>query len=131
MSATETLPHFLTVAEVAETLRVSPLTVRRHIAAGLPAYRVGGSLRVDADELSRWLEDRRPLAGDDHGAVHPRGAGALPRRGRTRRGTAIRSARGTKSGTRLTDLRHAEREKARACGLFLLPGLDSNQQPSG
>jgi len=50
----------LTVTETAERLRVSERTVRRLIASGvLPAVqrRRRGVIRVDADELQRWLHD--------------------------------------------------------------------------
>ncbi len=40
-------PHFMTVTEVAEVMRVSKMTVYRLIHAGeLPAIRVGKSFRV-------------------------------------------------------------------------------------
>ena len=46
----------LTVYQVAERLTVSPKTVRRLVERGdLPALRIGGSVRVDPDELCTWL----------------------------------------------------------------------------
>jgi excisionase family DNA binding protein len=46
----------MTVLETAERLRVSEKTVRRLASRNdLPTLRVGGSVRVDADELERWL----------------------------------------------------------------------------
>jgi excisionase family DNA binding protein len=53
--------HLLTVAETAERLRVSERTVRRLIEGGLlPAVRVSaGAIRIGADELDDWLEERR------------------------------------------------------------------------
>jgi excisionase family DNA binding protein len=46
----------MTVSETAERLRVSEKTVRRLANRNdLPTLRVGGSVRVDADELERWL----------------------------------------------------------------------------
>jgi excisionase family DNA binding protein len=46
----------MTVSETAERLRVSEKTVRRLASRNdLPTLRVGGSVRVDADELERWL----------------------------------------------------------------------------
>jgi excisionase family DNA binding protein len=46
----------LTVREAAARLRVSEKTVRRLIGAEiLPALRIGGSIRVDPDELQAWL----------------------------------------------------------------------------
>jgi len=46
----------LTVRETAEILRVSEITVRRHIASGtLQAVRIGRSVRVTQDSLDRVL----------------------------------------------------------------------------
>lgn len=48
--------QLLTVQEVAERLRVHPITVRRHIKAGrLLAVRVGRSVRVRATDLEAYL----------------------------------------------------------------------------
>ena len=50
----------MTVPQAAERLNVSEKTVRRLIEAEiLPALRVGGSIRVEADELNGWLGERR------------------------------------------------------------------------
>jgi hypothetical protein len=47
------IPELLTVAEVADALRMSPQTVKRQAGHGLPhAYRVGG----------RWMFDARDIA---------------------------------------------------------------------
>jgi excisionase family DNA binding protein len=49
--------QFLTVAEVADGMRVSKMTVYRLVHAGeLPAVRVGKSYRVPQDALDRYLE---------------------------------------------------------------------------
>ncbi|MDR0944703.1 MAG: helix-turn-helix domain-containing protein [Bifidobacteriaceae bacterium] len=49
-------PTFLTVAEVAETMRVSGMTVYRLIHSGeLRAVRVGRSFRVPSDALDEYL----------------------------------------------------------------------------
>ena len=46
----------LTVAEVADVLRVSDMTVYRLIKAGeLPALRVGKNYRIREDDLERYL----------------------------------------------------------------------------
>jgi len=46
----------LTVAEVAEVLRVSTMTVYRLIKAGeLPAFRVGKNYRIQESELEAFL----------------------------------------------------------------------------
>jgi excisionase family DNA binding protein len=54
----------LTVAEVAERLRVTEITVYRKIRNGqLPAHRLAGngrgSLRIAESELHDWLDDNR------------------------------------------------------------------------
>lgn len=49
--------RYLTVAEVAEVMRVSRMTVYRLVHAGeLPAVRVGRSFRVPQDALDAYLE---------------------------------------------------------------------------
>ena len=49
--------RYLTVAEVAETMRLSKMTVYRLVHAGeLPAVRVGRSYRVPQDALDAYLE---------------------------------------------------------------------------
>lgn len=49
--------RLLTVAEVAERLRVHPITVRRHIKSGrLQAVRVGRSVRVRASDVQALLK---------------------------------------------------------------------------
>lgn len=48
--------RFLTVAEVAETMRVSKMTVYRLVHSGeLPAVRVGRSFRVPREALDTYL----------------------------------------------------------------------------
>ncbi|GHG47062.1 hypothetical protein GCM10011331_07550 [Flavimobilis marinus] len=50
-------PRFLTVAEVADEMRVSRMTVYRLVHAGeLPAIRVGKSFRVPDEALRQYLE---------------------------------------------------------------------------
>ncbi|HUY59071.1 MAG TPA: helix-turn-helix domain-containing protein [Solirubrobacteraceae bacterium] len=63
---------FLTVAEVAELLRLNQQTVRNWIDAGsLPALRVGRRVRIKRSDLDRILEDgyrgTPPLATDTSG----------------------------------------------------------------
>jgi len=56
--------RYLTVAEVAATLRVSNMTVYRLISAGrLPAVRVGRSYRLRQDDLDRYLATGYTRAG--------------------------------------------------------------------
>lgn len=48
--------RYLTVAEVADVMRVSRMTVYRLVHAGeLPALRVGRSFRVPEDALAAYL----------------------------------------------------------------------------
>ncbi len=61
MLSTDETPHMLTVAELAQRLRISRPTAYRLIGSGrLRAYRVGpsdtGALRVDVRELDRLLD---------------------------------------------------------------------------
>jgi len=56
--------RYLTVREVADTLRVSNMTVYRLInSGGLPAVRVGKSFRLLEDDVNRYLADRYTRAG--------------------------------------------------------------------
>lgn len=56
--------RFLTVGEVAGTLRVSTMTVYRLINAGeLPAVRVGRSFRLREEDVDRYLAARTTRAG--------------------------------------------------------------------
>ena len=63
--------RYLTVAEVAETMRVSKMTVYRLTRSGeLPAVRVGRSYRVPQDALDTYLASavlRREDRGHDGG----------------------------------------------------------------
>jgi excisionase family DNA binding protein len=56
--------RFLTVAEVARTMRVSKMTVYRLVHAGeLPAARVGRSFRVAESDVHAYLESAYNSAG--------------------------------------------------------------------
>ena len=59
--------EYLTVAEVAEELRCSELTIRRRIRDGsLPAYRLGApgsAIRIQREQLVTWL---RESTGEQH-----------------------------------------------------------------
>ena len=56
--------RFVTVAEVANQLRVSNMTVYRLIQAGsLPAVRVGRSYRLREDDVDRYLAGQYTEAG--------------------------------------------------------------------
>ena len=65
---------FMTPAEVAAELRVSPAVVLRLVRRGeLPALRVGRVWRVDHDDLRRWIRRHRRGAANDRGALNGRG----------------------------------------------------------
>ncbi|QNE88830.1 helix-turn-helix domain-containing protein [Corynebacterium incognita] len=56
--ANEEKGTFLTVAEVAEIMRVSKMTVYRLVHSGeLPAVRVGRSFRVHESAVDEYLND--------------------------------------------------------------------------
>ena len=56
MAIESTQERLLTVAEVAEQLRLHPITVRRHIKAGrLRAVRVGRAVRVRQSEVDAFM----------------------------------------------------------------------------
>lgn len=64
MSRSHATARFLTVAEVADLLRVSNMTVYRLIKSGeLPAARIGKSYRVREDDVDAYLEARFTEAG--------------------------------------------------------------------
>jgi len=52
------------VRAAAWRVNVSPKTIRRRIASGeLPAVKVGGVVRIDADDLEQFLVDRLIASG--------------------------------------------------------------------
>lgn len=56
MSSEQRRVRFLTVAEVADVMRVSRMTVYRLVHSGeIPAVRVGHSYRVPQDALEQYL----------------------------------------------------------------------------
>jgi excisionase family DNA binding protein len=53
----------LTIREAAELLNVSERTIRRLIAKGeLPSFRVFSSIRIEAQELDRFVEENGATA---------------------------------------------------------------------
>jgi len=65
---------FLTVAEVAELMRVSKMTVYRLVHAGdLTAVRVGRSLRVPEEAVQQYLREALPAR---HETADQRGGAA-------------------------------------------------------
>jgi len=60
MGAQESLPAFLTVAELAGVLRCQPEKIYRLAARGqLPSYKVEGRRLFNEIEVSRWLQSLR------------------------------------------------------------------------
>jgi excisionase family DNA binding protein len=60
--------ELLTVQETARLLRLTPMTVRRYIAAGrLPAVRVGRRVRVERDAVQALVEPFKPGIAPDSG----------------------------------------------------------------
>jgi excisionase family DNA binding protein len=60
----ESRPRFVTVAEVADQLRVSNMTVYRLIQSGqLPSTRVGRSYRIREEDIDRYLAEQYTRAG--------------------------------------------------------------------
>ena len=54
--------RLLSVGETAERLNVSPRTVYRLAESGeLPVLRIGGSLRVDPNELRSYIYQETPV----------------------------------------------------------------------
>jgi excisionase family DNA binding protein len=64
MAQSHARARFLTVAEVADLMRVSTMTVYRLIKAGdLAAVRVGKSYRIKEDDVDQFLSKRYTEAG--------------------------------------------------------------------
>jgi excisionase family DNA binding protein len=60
----ESRSRFVTVAEVADLLRVSNMTVYRLVQSGqLPATRVGRSYRIREEDLDSYLAQQYTQAG--------------------------------------------------------------------
>ncbi len=57
--------ELLTVEEAARMLRISSVSVRRHVASGrLPAVRVGRSVRIDKDAVEQFAAPIHPSQAD-------------------------------------------------------------------
>ncbi|MDA8284570.1 MAG: helix-turn-helix domain-containing protein [Actinomycetota bacterium] len=60
MTTTETVPHLLTIDQLAEQLGITTRHVRRLIAERrVPYLKVGKLVRFDPAEVADWLDDRR------------------------------------------------------------------------
>ena len=75
MSHTDPEESYLTVAEVAETLKLNQQTVRNWIDQGsLPALRVGRRVRIKRSDFERVLEES--YSGNKSAAANPEGPSA-------------------------------------------------------
>ena len=64
MATASTLPRLLDITELAERLGTSQRHVRRLIAdKRIPFFKVGRLIRFDPDEIMKWLDETRDLAG--------------------------------------------------------------------
>src|SRR5687767_12849600 len=55
--------ELMTIKEAASELRVSAVTIRRHIATGrLPAVRIGRGIRIDRQHVERFVTPVAPTA---------------------------------------------------------------------
>lgn len=70
----------LTISDTAKILKVTTRTVHTYLKRGLPHIKVGGVVRISADDLSSWfLSHRRgttspltpELLGDSRGGITP------------------------------------------------------------
>jgi len=54
------MEEFMSVNEVAKTLKVHPMTVRRMIYKGeLEAHKVGSNIRISRDNLDRYISNTK------------------------------------------------------------------------
>jgi excisionase family DNA binding protein len=68
--------ELLTIPETARLLKVTPITVRRHIAAGrLPAVRVGKGIRVRKEAVEQFLTPVATRQSDEDSAQPGQGEG--------------------------------------------------------
>jgi len=60
VTTTETVPHLLTIDQLAEHLGITTRHVRRLVAERrVPYLKVGKLVRFDPAEIAAWLDDRR------------------------------------------------------------------------
>jgi excisionase family DNA binding protein len=57
--ATSMLREIMTFREVAEYLRIKPITLYKHLERGrLPAFKVGSKWRMRRVDLEKWIRER-------------------------------------------------------------------------
>jgi excisionase family DNA binding protein len=60
VTATETVPHLLTIDQLAEQLGITTRHVRRLVAERrVPYLKVGGLVRFDPAEIRSWIDANR------------------------------------------------------------------------
>ncbi len=98
MDQAETEETFLTVAEVAEVLKLNQQTVRNWIDQGsLPALRVGRRVRIKRSDFDRILEESYSGSTTPAGVDQAPAAGRAPAGARTAAGDQTSSAEPTPS----------------------------------
>lgn len=61
----------LTVKEIAEYLKMNPITIYRLANAGrIPAFKVGGDWRFKRNSIEKWIEDNENGNGKNHHSVN-------------------------------------------------------------
>ena len=66
------MQHLLTTEEVADFLRLDPVTVRRLISRGeLVAYRIAGEYRFTQDDVEQFVQSQRVVVSSPPGPNHP------------------------------------------------------------
>lgn len=66
------MERLLTTEEVADLLRIDPVTVRRLVTRGeLTAYRIAGEYRFSQESLERFVESQRVVVNTPPGPNHP------------------------------------------------------------
>ena len=67
MKPTKPAALFATVAEVAEVLRVSQITIRRKVTAGdIPATQIGSRIRIAWVDIDKYLARQTVARRTDH-----------------------------------------------------------------
>lgn len=66
------MERLMTTEEVAELLRIDPVTVRRLVTRGeLTAYRIAGEFRFSPADLEKFIESQRVVVSTGPGPNHP------------------------------------------------------------
>ncbi len=61
--------EFFTVQELAEYLRMKPITIYKHAAMGkLPGFKIGATWRFKKSTIDRWIQEQERKAAE--GGLH-------------------------------------------------------------